>query len=103
MKVKLGLPAEQKTLLICDSFRAQECESVKDRLDELGIVFVLVPKNLTHLQPLDLTTYLKFKEMEKKSFSAYFTECVQKQLMEDPQRDETTIEVDIRLFEASSW
>ena len=98
MKVKLGLPAEQKTLLIWDSFRAQECESVKDRLDELGIVFVLVPKNLTHLlQPLDLTTNLKFKEMEKKSFSDYFTECIQKQLMEDPQRDETTIEVDIRL------
>ena len=98
MKVKLGLPAEQKTLLIWDSFRAQECESVKDRLDELGIVFVLVPKNLTHLlQPLDLTTNLKFKEMEKKSFSDYFTECIQKQLMEDPQRDATTIEVDIRL------
>ena len=97
MKVKLGLLAEQLTLLIWDSFLAQECESVKDRLDELGIVFVLVPKNLTHLQPLDLTTNLKFKEMEKKSFSDYFTECIQKQLMEDPQRDETTIEVDIRL------
>ena len=58
----------------------------------------MVPKNMTHLlQPLDLTTNASVKKMEKKCFSEYFTNAITKEMLRDPKRDVTTIEVDLRL------
>ena len=58
----------------------------------------MVPKNMTHLlQPLDLTTNVSVKKMEKKCFSEYFPNAITKEMLGDPKRDVTTIEVDRRL------
>ena len=97
-KEKLNLPDEQKCLLFWDAFRAQECAAVLSKLEELNIVTVQVPKNLTHLlQPLDLTTNLIFKRLEKMSFSQYFTDTITKALLNDPNRDVASINVDLKL------
>ena len=59
---------------------------------------VMVPRNMTDLlQPLDLTTNVSFKKHEKRAFSEYFTFCIMEALKTDPDRDGTTIEVDLRL------
>ena len=98
VKETLNLPDNQKTLLLCDAFKAQECSSVKVKLGELKIVVVQIPKNMTHLlQPLDLTTNLIFKILEKQSFSKYFTDVITDALADDPDRDVTTIDVDMKL------
>ena len=56
----------------------------------------MVPKNITHLlQPLDLTTNASVKKMEKKCFSEYITNAITKEMLRDPKRDVTTIEVDL--------
>ena len=53
---------------------------------------------MTHLlQPLDLTTNASVKKMEKKCFNEYFTNAITKEMLRDPKRDVTTIEVDLRL------
>ena len=57
-----------------------------------------MPKSMTHLlQPLDLTTNASLKKMEKKCFSEYFTNAMMKEMLRNPKRDVTTIEVDLRL------
>ena len=58
----------------------------------------MVPKNITLLlQPLDLTTNVSAKKMEKKCFCEYFTNATTKEMLRDPKRDLTTIEIDLRL------
>ena len=58
----------------------------------------MVPKNITHLLlHLDLTTNASVKKMEKKYFSEYFTNAVTKEMLRDPKRGVTTIEVDLRI------
>ena len=47
----------KKHLLIWDAFKGQFTARVQEKLAELGLVVVMVPKNMTHLlQPLDVTT-----------------------------------------------
>ena len=47
----------KKPLLIWDGFKGQFTARVQEKLAELGLVVVMVPKNMTHLlQPLDVTT-----------------------------------------------
>ena len=58
----------------------------------------MVPKNMTHLlQPLDLTANGAMKKMESRAFSEYFTNCITKELLKDPEKDVTTIDVDLKL------
>ena len=58
----------------------------------------MVPKNMTHLlQPLDLSTNGAVKKMEKRAFSEYFTSCITEEMLRDPGKDVTTIEVDLKL------
>ena len=109
-KKDLNLPNDQKSLLIWDVFTGQNTDAFMNRLSELNILIVNVPKNLTHLlQPLDLTTNATFKKIERKESSNYFTSAILKELIKDPNLDVTTISVDIRLttlnlihFETSS-
>ena len=59
----------------------------------------MVPKNMTHLlQPLDLTTNASVKKIEKKCFSECFTNAITREMLHDPKRDVTMIEVDLWLF-----
>ena len=49
------------------------------------------------MPPLDLTKNTSVKKMDKSSFSDYFTSTITETLDKDPQRDVTTIEVDLKL------
>ena len=98
VKERKNLPENQKCLLVWDAFKAQECPAVLRRLQEFQIITVQVRKNLTHLlQPLDLTTNLTFKKLEKESFTEYFSNTVAKEMAGDPNRDVTTIDIDLKL------
>jgi hypothetical protein len=53
---------------------------------------------MTHLlQPLDLTTNASVMKMEKRGFSDHFTSTITEAMLQNPQRDVTTIEVDLKL------
>ena len=98
VKEEMSLPIEKKALLICHAFKGQQSQVITDALDNYNLVTVMVPKNLTHLlQPLDLTTNGSFKKMEKAAFRDYFTNTITRQLKIDPQKDVTTIKVDLTL------
>ena len=55
-KEELAVDSSQKSCNIWDAFSAQQTPSVKEKLTLLDIKDVGVPKNMTHLQPLHLTT-----------------------------------------------
>ena len=98
VREELGLQNDQKALILWDAFKAQSTDKVTKELERLNIVQVMVPKNMSHLlQPLDLTRNASVKKMEKKCFSEYFTNAITKEMLRDPKRDVTTIEVDLRL------
>ena len=98
VKEEQFLPPSQKSLLLWDAFKAQSTPKVMDILSSYGIESVMVPRNMTHfLQLLDLTTNASFKKYEKLAFSEYFTFCIMEALKIDPDRDVTSIEVDLRL------
>ena len=66
-------------------------------LDNYHLVTIIVPKKTTHLlQPLDLKTNDSFKNMEKGAFRDYFTNSIPKELQIDPEKDVTTIKVDLK-------
>ena len=96
VREELGLQNDQKALILWDAFKPQSTDKVSKELKGLNIVQVMVPKNMTHLlQPLDLTTNASVKKMEKKCFSEYFTNAITEEMLRDPKRDVTTIEVDL--------
>ena len=98
VREELGLQTDQKVLILEDVFRAYSTDKVTKDLECLNIVPVMVPKNITHLlQLLDLTTNASVKKMEKKCFSEYITNAITKEMLRDPKRDVTTIEVDLRI------
>ena len=72
VKKELPVPNDQKSFFIWDAFKGQVTPRVQERLAELVVVVVMVPKNMTHLlQPLDVTTNDTIKEIEKKEFGHY--------------------------------
>ena len=73
VKKELQVPNDQKSFFIWDAFKGQvTTPRVQERLAELVVVVVMVPKNMTHLlQPLDVTTNDTIKEIEKKEFGHY--------------------------------
>ena len=80
------------------AFKDQSTPKVMDILSSYGVESVMVPRNMTHLlQPLDLTTNASFKKNKNRAFSEYFTFCIMEALKIDPDRDVTSIEVDLRL------
>ena len=83
---KLGLPTNQKALLIWDDFSAHSAPQVIGLLPQLGICTVDVPKNLAHLlAPLDLTVNRKLKSIERDSCSEYVTDQISKHLVHNTE------------------
>ena len=67
---KLGLPDNQKALLVWDIFKARTTDKVTSELKRLNLEYTSVPANMTHFfQPLDLTSNRSAKEFMKKSLS----------------------------------
>ena len=90
-KEKLGLYPSQKSSIIWDAFNGQGTEKVKSKLAELNITEVGMPKNMIHLQPLDLATNGAVKKIEKNEY------CIMSVMELDPDSDVTTVNVDLRL------
>ena len=42
------------------------------------------------------------EKMESRAFSEYFTNCITKELLKDPEKDVTTIDVDLKLSNLKS-
>ena len=89
---------DHKSLKIWDNFRGQQSQ-ITDVLDNYNLVTIMVPNNLTHLlQSLDLTTNDYFKNIAKAAFRDYFTNTITKEFQIDPDKDVTTIKVDLKFI-----
>ena len=90
----LGLPGDQKSLLIYDVFTGQTTENMKEYIEENDCVIVYVPNNMTHyFQPLDLTVNAVAKHFLKDKFELRYANEVKKQLDEGTE----VYEIDIPL------
>ena len=75
-----------------DAFKAQSTPKVIGTLSSYGIESIMASKNMTHLlRPLDLTTNVSLKKLEKQAFSEFFTSRIMEAL------DVATIKVDLLL------
>ena len=80
-KHDLGLPGDQKSLLIYDVFTGQTTENIKLYIDENGCVIVFVPNNMNHYsQSLDLTVNDVAKHFLKDKFELWYANELKKQL-----------------------
>ena len=97
VKKALQVPNDQKSLK-WDALKGEGTSIVQERLAELGVVVVVVNKNMTHLlQPLDVTTNGTIKKIEKKEFSNYIASIITQQMLIDSSRDITTLKIDLKL------
>ena len=93
-KYDLGLPGDQKSLLIYDVFTGQTTKNIKEYIEENDCVIVYVPNNMTHyFQPLDLTVNAVAKHFLKDKFELRYANEVKKQLDEGTE----VYEIDIPL------
>ena len=81
IKEKLGLPEDQKRLLIYGVFKGQTTKCYIDFFLENDLVHVHVPANLTHkFQPLDIKVNVVAKGFLKDQFQIWYTDEIQKQM-----------------------
>ena len=93
-KHELGLPGDQKSLLIYDVFTGQTIKNIKEYIQENDCVIVYVPNNMTHyFQHLDLTVNAVAKHFLKVKFELWYANEVKKQLDEGTE----VYEIDIPL------
>ena len=92
MREKLGLPGDQKCLLVYDVFKAQTTDKYCEHLDQNNIAYVQVPPNLTNIfQPLDLIV----NEFAKSSLKSRFQEWYARELTNDLDKEENVDQIDI--------
>ena len=80
MKEELGLPKDQKSLLIYDVFKGQTTKRYTDFLLENDLAHVHVPANLTHkLQPLDINVNRVYQRVFQRFSKISISEMVHRQ------------------------
>jgi hypothetical protein len=80
-KQSLGLPPEQKSLLIWDVYRPHRTEKVLKKLEENNILVIFTPANCTsELQPLDLVLNAVFKRHQRDYFTEWYASEVASQM-----------------------
>lgn len=77
-KVREAMEApDQKALLIMDNFSGQTTDTILEKLEEKGIVLVMVPANTTdRLQPLDVSVNKSAKAFLREKFETWYAEEV---------------------------
>ena len=96
MKEELGLPKDQKSLLIYDVFKGQTTKRYTDFLLENDLAHVHVRANLTHkFQPLDINVNGVAKGFLKDQFQKWYTGEIQKQM--DNGKGVYEVDADTRL------
>ena len=66
VKKELQVPNDQKSFFTRDAFKGEGTPRVQERLAEIGVVIVMVPKNMTQ-QALEATTNGTIKKIEKRN------------------------------------
>ena len=90
---ELGLPDDQKALLIYDVFKGQKYQRVIASIESNGCLRVHVPPNLTHeFQPLDLTINVNTKECLKNKFSDWYASQITNKL----EKGEDVYEIEVK-------
>ena len=96
MKEELGLPKDQKSLLIYDVFKGQTTKRYTDFLLENDLAHVHVLANLTHIfQPLDINVNGVAKGFLKDQFQKWYTGEIQRQM--DNGKGVYEVDVDTQL------
>ena len=96
-KKKLGLPKSQKSLCLCDVFRAQMAKEFIEDLKSRNIEVVYIPPSTTDkLQPMDLSIQKVVKDKMKAHFQSWYASCISKQLSQGSDI-ESIKPVDLRL------
>lgn len=84
----------QKALVIMDNFSGQTTPSVMEKMEEEGIIVVMVPPGTTdRLQPLDISVNKPAKDFLREKFRHWYAEEVQKQLQAGVE--ETAIQINM--------
>ena len=98
-KHELGLPGDQKSLLIYDVFTGQTTKNIKEYIQENDCVIVYVPNNMTHyFQHLDLTVIAVVKHFLKVKFELWYAKEVKKQLDEGTEVYEINIPLKLSIL-----
>ena len=103
---ELGLPEQQKALLILDVFRAHHTTEVQQKLSESNILVVFVPPNCTDmLQPLDLSVNKPLKNEMRKRFVEWYSSCVAKELKSGKSVNDINIGLQMSLVKplSANW
>ena len=66
VKKELQVPNDQKSFFTRDAFKGEGTPRVQERLAEIDVVIVMVPKNMTQ-QALEATTNGTIKKIEKRN------------------------------------
>ena len=76
-----GYPSEQHSLIIMDTFKGQDNDTLKELCAESNCDVVIVPHNLTNkFQPLDLSVNKAAKSFIQNKYNDWFAEQVSTQL-----------------------
>ena len=106
VKEKKGLPQEQHSLVIMDTFKGQDNDILKKFCSKNRCEVVIVPHNLTNkFQPLDLTVNKAAKTFIQNQYNEWFSDQVARQLKSG--KDPTDIKVSSKLSDLkplhASW
>jgi len=83
IKKQKGLPKEQRSLVIMDTFKGQDNDIIKKFCSKNNCEIVIVPHNLTNkFQPLDLTVNKLAKSFIQNQYNDWFSTQVAHQLKE---------------------
>ena len=96
IKEELGLPKDQRSLLIYDEFKGQTTKRYTHFLLENDIVHVRVPTDLNHkFQPLDIDVNGVAKGFLRGKFETWYADEIQKQM--DNGKSVYQVDVDTHL------
>ena len=106
VKEEKGLPQEQHSLVIMDTFKGQDNDILKEFCSKNRCEVVIVPHNLTNkFQPLDLTVNKAAKAFIQNQYNSWFSDQVARQLKSG--KDPTDIKVSSKLSDLkplhASW
>ena len=80
MREEIGVPS-QKAMVLMDNFSGQTTTSLLEKLEDKGIVVVMIPAGMTdRLQPLDVSTIKAAKDFMRERIRHWYAQEVEKQL-----------------------
>ena len=96
MKQENGVPQEQHSLVIMDTFKGKDNDILKEFCSKNRCEIVIVPHNLTNkFQPLDLTINKAAKAFIQKPYNDWFSDQVGRKLKSG--KDPTDIKISSKL------